>query len=59
MALGNVALGGVAKGKIGTPGCMHPDALRAALGRESKHDEAAKKLAASLRVEAVEAGASD
>ena len=58
MGVGNVALSGVKGGAIKTPGCMHPDALRAALGREPKQDEAPKKRAEDPRA-AVEGGGGD
>jgi hypothetical protein len=43
MGVQGALLSGVSKGRVGAPGSMHPDALRAALGREPKQGETSKK----------------
>lgn len=44
MGIGSrVALSGVSPGRVGSPGCMHADALRTALGREPKQGETSKE----------------
>jgi hypothetical protein len=41
--MGKILPGANEDGSLSKPGCMYPDALRAALGREPKRDEASKQ----------------